>query len=360
MSFQTQGFGAVSRRTRTRPCLATLPAMPSWTSRLLVCCALLFVGWCGVFAIAMISQLADAADRLHAGAGIWLFWGLLALLVATVLLPSIWLLRLPAALRYPADGDLAAVQAYQQRLRAHLARLPRLSGMALDSEDAVHQALQLLRTAAEAETRRTAASVLVSTALLQNGKLDALVVLCSQVQLVWRIARIYGLRPSLRQISYLYGNVGACMLIASSLEDVDFTELTAPIVQSATPAALGSIPGLGTMGNLLTNSLASGAANAFLTLRVGLITDAYCAPEHTPQRAQIRQSSTRRAAQLLGSIVKESGAQVTQAVYGRIKQGVLSTAQAAADSVKNAASQVRSSTTSGLQRLRGKEDGQDA
>lgn len=51
---------------------------------------------------------------------------------------------------------------------------------------------------------------------------------------------------------------------------------------------------------------------------------------------------------------------MTQAVYGRIKQGVLSTAQAAADSVKNAASQVRSSTTSGLQRLRGKEDGQDA
>ena len=261
--------------------------MPSWTSRLLVCCALLFVGWCGVFAIAMISQLADAADRLH-------------------------------------------------------------------------QALQLLRADAEAQTRRTAASVLVSTALLQNGKLDALVVLCSQVQLVWRIARIYGLRPSLRQISYLYGNVGACMLIASSLEDVDFAELTAPIVQSATPAALGSIPGLGTMGNLLTNSLASGAANAFLTLRVGLIADAYCAPEHTPQRAQIRQSSTRRAAQLLGAIVKESGSQVTQAVYGRIKQGVLSTAQAAADSVKNAASQVRSSTTSGLQRLRGKEDGQDA
>ena len=30
------------------------------------------------------------------------------------------------------------------------------------------------------------------------------------------------------------------------------------------------------------------------------------------------------------------------------------------EAVKNAASQVRSSTTSGLQRLRGKEDGQDA
>lgn len=112
---------------------------------------------------------------------------------------------------------------------------------------------------------------------------------------------------------------------------MDFPELSAPIVQSATPAALGSIPGLGSMGNLLANSLASGAANVFLALRVCLIAEAYCAPEHTPQRAQVRQNSTRRAAQLLGSIVKESGAQVTPAVYGRIKQGVLNTAQAAAD-----------------------------
>lgn len=110
-----------------------------------------------------------------------------------------------------------ATQTYQQRLHAHLIRLPRLSGMELDSEDALHQALEVLRTDAEAETRHTAASVLVSTTLLQNGKLDTLVVLCKQVQLVWRIARIYGLRPSQRQISYLCGNVGACMLIASSL-----------------------------------------------------------------------------------------------------------------------------------------------
>lgn len=347
--------------------------MTRFASRLLWILSTGVVIWCAVFAVSMVSQLADAADRLHAGAGQAVFWSLLLLLLATVVAPTIWLLRLPPALRPPATTDAASLTAYQERLRMHLARNPRLAGHVLDSEAAINQALQQLRTAAEAETKRTAGSVLVSTALLQNGRLDGLVVLVSQIQLVWRIARIYGLRPSLQQMSYLYSNVGACVLIASSLEEVDFAELSAPIVQSATPAAMGSIPGLGGVGNLLTNSLASGSANAFLTLRVGLVADAYCAPQHSPDRSSIRQNATHRAAVLLGSIVKDCGTQITQAVYGRIKHSVVSTAQAAADSVKQAgrsvtdatqsayqataqslnaaASQVRSSSTSVTQRL---------
>ena len=323
--------------------------MPRWTSRLLWILATSMVVWCGIFAVAMVSQLADAADRLHAGSGQAVFCGLIGLLVATVLLPTFWIMRLPAALRYPDDADLTAVNEYQQRLRAHLARNPLLTGQTLDNDEAVAQALTQLREAAERETQRMAGSVLVSTALMQNGRLDGLVVLACQIQLVWRIARIYGLRPSFKQMSYLYGNVGASVLIASGLEEVDFAELTAPIVQAATPAAVGSIPGLGGMGNLLTNSLASGAANAFLTLRVGLIADAYCAPQHAPQRQAIKQGATRRAAQLLGKIVKDSGTQITQAVYGRIKHGVLSSAQAAVDGVKQAGRSVSDATQSAYQ-----------
>lgn len=323
--------------------------MSRFTTRLLLFVTVAFVIWMGVFTVAMVSQLADAADRLHAGAAQPVFWLLLGVLAMTVLVPSVMLLRLPAALRYPADGDVVAVSDYEQRLRAHLAHNPRLKGHALQSAEDVSTALTHLRTAAEAETQRMATSVLVSTALLQNGRLDGLVVMISQIQLVWRIARIYGLRPSLRQLSYLYGNVGACVLVAYGLEEVDFAELAAPIVQAATPAAVGSIPGLGGMSNLLTNSLASGAANAFLTLRVGLVADAYCAPQQQPHRATIRTSATRRAAQLLGRIVKDSGNHVTQAVYARIKQGVFSTAQAAADSVKQAGRSVSDATQSAYQ-----------
>jgi len=75
--------------------------MSRFTSRLLLLGTCALVVWSAVFAVAMVSQLADAADRVHAGAGQPVFWSLLTLLVATVLAPSIWLLRLPPALRSP-------------------------------------------------------------------------------------------------------------------------------------------------------------------------------------------------------------------------------------------------------------------
>ena len=303
--------------------------------RILMALLLAFVAYMAVFTVAMVSQLADAADRVHAGAGQWTFWGLLAVLAVAVAVPTTLLLRLPPALQPPVGDDAATQADYQARLRQHLARSPHLAGQPLQAGSDVAQALQQLQALAEAETRRTAASVLASTALLQNGKLDGLIVLASQVRLVWRVARIYGLRPSLRQLGYLYGNVGACMLLASSLDDMDFAELAAPLVQATTPAALASVPGLGAMGSLLTNSLASGAANAFLTLRVGLMAQAYCAPQQRPERAAVRHSATVRAASQLGQLVREAGSQVSQAVYGRMRDAVASTAQSTVDSVRH-------------------------
>lgn len=310
--------------------------MHQTTRRILLTLLLAFLAYMAVFTVAMVSQLADAADRIHAGAGQWTFVGLLSLLAVAVLLPTFWLLRLPPALKPPASDDVAAQAVYQTRLRQHLARNPHLTAQPLDSAADMAQALQHLQALAEAETRTLAASVLASTALLQNGKLDALVVLATQLRLVWRVARIYGLRPSLRQLSYLYGNVGACMLVASSMDEIDFAELAAPLVQATTPAALASVPGLGAMGSLLTNSLASGAANAFLTLRVGMVAQAYCAPLQQPERASVRHSATVRAASQLGQLVRDAGSRVSQAVYGRMRDAVSHTAQSTVDSVRQA------------------------
>ncbi|MDR3005802.1 MAG: YcjF family protein [Acidovorax sp.] len=314
------------------------------TRRILLALLLAFLAYMAVFTVAMVSQLADAADRIHAGAGQWTFVGLLGLLAAAVLLPTFWLLRLPPALKPPTGNDAAAQAAYQTRLRQHLARNPHLADQPLDSEADMAQALQRLQALAEAETRSLATTVLTSTALLQNGKLDAVVVLATQMRLVWRVARIYGLRPSLRQLGYLYGNVGACMLVASSMDAIDFAELAAPLVQATTPAALAGVPGLGAVGNLLTNSLASGAANAFLTLRVGLVAQAYCAPLLQPERASVRHSATVRAAGQLGQLVREVGGRVSQAVYGRIRDAVSHTAQSTVNSVRQAGQGVASAT----------------
>lgn len=319
------------------------------TTRLLSALAAALVVWTGIAAVAMVSQLADAADRLWLGSGQWLFFGLMALLVVAVLVPSVMLARMPPALRYPGGGDAAALAHYQQQLRTHLARNPRVAHMPLHTPDEVQAALHVLQQAAEQATQTTAASVLASTALLQNGRLDGLLVLVQQVRLVWRIARIYGLRPSVRQLSYLYANVGACMLLADSLDALDISALSAPLVHAAVPAALGSVPGMGGVGSLLVNSLASGSANAFLTLRVGLMACAYCAPLHQPVQASIRTSATVRAAQLLGQLVKDGASRISQAVVGKLKSTVVQTAQDAAASVRDSAQATSQQSTRTVQ-----------
>ena len=314
--------------------------MHRFARRLLWSLLAAFVLYVLVFSVATVAQLADAADRLHTGSGQWVFGGLLVLMALAVLVPSILLLRLPAALQPPEQDDAAAQAAYSAQLLAHLQRLPLLQASPPRTSEDIPSALAVLQARAEVEIRTQAASVLASTALLQNGRLDALVVLATQVRMVWRLARLYGLRPSLAQMGYLYGNVGACMLLASSLDDLDFAEMAAPLVQASTPAALASVPGLGTLGSLLTNSLASGAANAFLTLRVGLMAQAYCAPLQKPVRATVRHSATVRAAAMLGQIVRDAGSQVSQAVYGRMKQAVSHSVQFTTESVRQAGSSV--------------------
>lgn len=311
--------------------------MPTALRRLALALALVFIAYAGLSLVATVSQLADAADRVHMGLGQWVFWSLLTGLSALVLWPVALVARMPRPLQAPpADSGAAAQQAYQDRLRAHLGRNPLLAGQPLETEADLAAALQLLADAAEAEVRRTAGVVFAGTALLQNGRLDGLVLLAQQLRLVWRVARIYRLRPSLRQMAYLYGNVGACVLLASSVEELDFSELTAPIAQAATPSVLASVPGLGSVGQVLVGSLANGAANAFLTLRVGLIAQAYCAPLHAPDAAAVRGSASLRAAQLLGQIVKDCGSQVSQAVWDRVRHSVVRTAQGAVDGAKSA------------------------
>ena len=61
---------------------------------------------------------------------------------------------------------------------------------------------------------------------------------------------------------------------------------------------------------LAVNSLLSGSANAFLTLRVGMIAKAYCGSLVAQPRTKLRRSATAEAARLLSGIVKESGARV--------------------------------------------------
>lgn len=289
-------------------------------SRLLLALAVVLLLYAGLSVLATFSQLADAADRAHAGAGQPVFWALVLLFASLLAWPLALWLRLPRMRRPPPDTAEPAYSRHQAWLRQHLMQHPDADIQTLARRDDVPAALAALEARADALIQQTAGGLFVSTALIQNGRLDSLLMLGAQLRLVWQLAALYRLRPTPGQITYLYGNVAGTLLLSSQLEDVDFAELATPIVTSVAPSLVGAAPGLQGIGQLLVNSLANGAANAFLTLRVGMVAKAYCAPRIEPEPQALRVQATQAALALLARLTKEQGARVVQGVWGGIKR----------------------------------------
>lgn len=141
--------------------------------------------------------------------------------------------------------------------------------------------------------------------MLQSGRLDVLVVFAAQTRLIWQIAHVYYQRPSLRDFLQLYANVASTAFIAAGIEDVDIDALVGTVFGSTVAA----IPGM----HILTSSILTGSANAFLTLRVGMITKEYCRCTTKIEKRGIRRAATLQAAKLLGSIVRDGTVRLSKA-----------------------------------------------
>jgi hypothetical protein len=297
--------------------------------RILAALAAFLVLYAGVVLVAGIAQVAAAADRISMGLGQPVFWALLGIFGALVAAPIVLYFRLPRPLTPPRVAEGPEYDAYLRKLKAQLAGNALLAGAPLESDEQVAEAIARLDREANTVVRNTASAIFASTAVMQNGRLDALVVFGSQVRMVHRIASIYYRRPSPRQMLYIYGNVGANVLIADNLADVDYAGIVTPVVTAAIPSLKGAMPGLQGISTLLVNSFANGAANAFFTLRVGLIARDYCAALTYPDKARSRRSATAAALVMVAEIAREQGARVAQAAWGAVTDAAKSTAAAA-------------------------------
>jgi hypothetical protein len=284
--------------------------------------------------VLILSQVADLAHRVLPQSAPWVFWGLAAFFGALLLAPVYLYFRLPRPPIPPVGDDPVAMDEFLSRLRDHLKGNPRLSGEHLASNEEIPPALEKLGSEAYELVKCTASTVFVSTAVMQNGRLDALFVLASQLRLVWRIASIYHGRPSPRQMVYLYGRVCANVLIADNLQEIDFAEIATPIVVAIFPSLKGSVPGLQGVSTLLVNSVANGAANAFLTLRVGLVARSYCAALSMPQAGSVRRSSNAEALTLVGGIAREQGGRIAEKSWQIMRDSVVDATEATVQGVK--------------------------
>lgn len=272
-------------------------------------------------------QLTEFADRFHPMAGEAVFWGLIFTYGVCLSVPMFLLLRLPSPLIPPASEEGEEFEEHLNLLARRLSRNPRVSQAQIGSREEIDEALSSLDVEARKSIEAAGSRAFLVTAVSQSGALDALVILGLQSRLVWEIAHVYAQRPTLRDMAYLYANVLGTAFLATELDEAELSEAIQPVLSSVLGSAASAVPGLQVASTVFVNSVMSGTANAFLTLRVGVIAQEYSRAVVRPERSTLRRSAVAQAAGMLGSIVAEGAKKVSSSIArasGRTISGAIS------------------------------------
>ncbi len=153
-----------------------------------------------------------------------------------------------------------------------------------------------------------AQTVLLTTAISQNGNLDMLAVIFSNIRMIKDITKRCGFRVGYARLAKLSLNVIVTALIAEGLEDID--------VNQAMPSKFGDtirdIPVVRTM----TNSVFQGISNGMLTCRVGIVTRKYLFLEsRLLDKRQIRLQAYSESFRLMPKIVSGGLANFPRGLY---------------------------------------------
>jgi hypothetical protein len=145
---------------------------------------------------------------------------------------------------------------------------------------------------------RNAKSVLLTTAISQNGNLDMLSTLVINLRLIREVVELSGFRPSYPYLAKLSVNVLITSLIADGIEDIDISKY----MPTKLGETLNDIPFVKT----ISGSIVNGIANSMLTCRVGIITKRYLYNDNKLiDRKEIRKTAYKDAFKLMPKIVGE-------------------------------------------------------
>lgn len=281
-----------------------------------------------IFVINQTAQVVSLANTVSPAVARAVLVSLLTVYAAVILVPVVLFIRLPKPMSPPANDQSREYQIFLRRLAGRLADNPYLMGVnSLHDRASIESAMKILDAKADEIIKRTASILFVSTAISQNGKLDALMVLTEQTRLIWQVAHIYNQRPNPRDFGRLYANVGAAIFAANAIEDTDIGAQIAPVIHQAVVHLSGLhvaslVPWVGQAADKLTDivmdAVVEGTANAYLTLRVGIVCQSYCRSIMAVDRREVRRNASVAAASMLGSIVSASGASVIKTIVATV------------------------------------------
>lgn len=147
--------------------------------------------------------------------------------------------------------------------------------------------------------KKNAKTVMISTAISQNGRFDFFTVVVVNLKMIKELVQLCGFRPSFKNLAKLTINVMTTALIAEGLENMDITEL----MPTSTMNTLSEIPFI----KPVLSSVTQGISNALLTLRIGIVTRKFLfsdAKEITKE--EIRRTALLEAAGMIPSVIGDA------------------------------------------------------
>lgn len=272
--------------------------------------------------IGLFNQLnifANTIAREHIY-GYYIIWGIFILVGAFMILPIIKLILLPTALKRPyihspTDEKRRFYKKYKERILKEYKRndnnnfykyIDGESIKKLEKAQGFHSIKKALIDVekgmdkeADKEIKKYSKAVFTSTALSQNGTLDAILVLKLQIELIWKISHIYNQKPKLKELIDVYISVLANALTAAALSEISIEELIDNLIRQAT----GGVSNIFTKGfSKVADSILDGTSNAYLSLRVGYLTKDYCKYSNEFDEKNSRKNSRDKAIKMIKEV----------------------------------------------------------
>jgi len=147
--------------------------------------------------------------------------------------------------------------------------------------------------------QKNAKTVMVSTAISQNGRLDFFTVIVVNIKMIKEIVQLCGFRPNFRKLAKLTINVFSTALIAEGLEDLDLSE----VLPQSTLQTISELP----LVKPLMSSVTGGISNAILTLRIGIVTRKFLFTDATEiTKEKLRRDALVEAASMLPAVIGDA------------------------------------------------------
>ena len=242
------------------------------------------VGFIILFLLILLSSILDVGDRLRNVSQYleYAFYGITLILVYVLIYRPIHIIVFSPSFSIETTlDDQSAIKNYTvyKRVAKRLIAnndLPEIEkeklSLALNDKEHLKEALnhtynKVIKKQLNQMIRKHAKTVMISTAISQNGRLDFFTVIIVNLKMIKELVVTCGFRPSYRNLAKLTINVMTTALIAEGLENMDIADA----LPQSTLNTIGEIP----LIKPLMSSVTQGISNALLTLRIGIVTRKY-------------------------------------------------------------------------------------